>query len=198
MGWPRESHPLGTMPKRISVVSLLVIAMGLAPDLAAAGERAFGLSELRLGIFDQGIDGPRSEGGVAVNAEVLLTPIGAPAEGPILDILLRPRPMLGATINTQGDTSVGYAGLAWTIPLLTDRLFAETSFGAAVHDGPLDAPGVASYGCAWAFRESLSLGVAIAEGWRLMGTVEHMSNADLCARNRGLTNAGVRLGYSLD
>jgi Lipid A 3-O-deacylase (PagL) len=31
--------------------------------------------------------------------------------------------------------------------------------------------------------------------WRVLLSVEHMSNADLCDRNRGLTNAGVRLGY---
>lgn len=157
-----------------------------------------GISELRLGIFDQGVDGPRSEGGVAVNAEALLGPLGQASGSAVMDVLLRPRPMLGATINTQGDTSLGYAGLTWTVPLLGDRLFAEASFAGAIHDGPLDEPGAASYGCSWAFRESASLGVVIADGWNLIGTVEHMSNADLCDRNRGLTNAGVRLGYSLD
>jgi hypothetical protein len=29
-----------------------------------------------------------------------------------------------------------------------------------------------------------------------MATVEHMSNAGLCSQNRGLTNVGVRLGYT--
>ena len=29
-----------------------------------------------------------------------------------------------------------------------------------------------------------------------MGTVEHYSNAGVCDRNRGLTNVGIRLGYS--
>ncbi|WP_081449527.1 acyloxyacyl hydrolase [Rhodomicrobium vannielii] len=28
-----------------------------------------------------------------------------------------------------------------------------------------------------------------------MATIDHMSNAGLCDTNRGLTNAGVRLGY---
>jgi lipid A 3-O-deacylase len=44
------------------------------------------------------------------------------------------------------------------------------------------------------FRESASLGLALSPDWRLMGTVDHMSNAGLCGNNRGLTNAGVRLG----
>lgn len=183
------------MPKRTAVL-LLALSTFLAP--ASAGEPVFGVGELRLGLFDQGIDGPRSESGSTVNAEVLLRPIGTATGTPVLDVLLTPRPVLGATINTQGDTSLAYAGLAWTLPLLSERLFIEASFAGAVHDGPLDEAGVASYGCAWAFRESVSLGVVVAEGWRLMGTVEHMSNADLCSRNRGLTNAGVRLGYAID
>ncbi|HKH96014.1 MAG TPA: acyloxyacyl hydrolase, partial [Beijerinckiaceae bacterium] len=29
-----------------------------------------------------------------------------------------------------------------------------------------------------------------------MATVEHLSNAGTCAQNRGLTNVGVRLGYT--
>ena len=29
-----------------------------------------------------------------------------------------------------------------------------------------------------------------------MATVEHLSNAGLCANNRGLTNVGLRVGYT--
>jgi hypothetical protein len=29
-----------------------------------------------------------------------------------------------------------------------------------------------------------------------MATVEHMSNAGLCDRNRGITNEGLKVGYS--
>lgn len=198
MGHPSRPYS-AAMWTRLAIVSSIVLA--LSPATAKSGhasDMGLGLSELRLGIFDQGVDGPRSESGVAVNVEALLTPLGQPSGAGMLDVLLRPRPMLGATVNTQGDTSLAYAGLTWTVPLLTDRLFAEASFGGAIHDGPLDAQGLASYGCSWAFRESVSLGISLGEGWQILGTVEHMSNADLCARNRGLTNAGVRLGYRLD
>jgi len=50
-------------------------------------------------------------------------------------------------------------------------------------------------GCHVLFRESASLGFNLTESWRIMGTIEHNSNAGLCDFNRGLTNAGVRLGY---
>ena len=33
--------------------------------------------------------------------------------------------------------------------------------------------------------------------WELMATVDHMSNADLCDENRGLTTVGLRLGRKL-
>ncbi len=28
-----------------------------------------------------------------------------------------------------------------------------------------------------------------------MATIDHMSNAGLCSENRGISNAGLRLGY---
>jgi hypothetical protein len=51
-------------------------------------------------------------------------------------------------------------------------------------------------GCAVTFRESATAGFRITQNWSIMATVEHMSNAGLCVENRGLTNAGLRLGYT--
>jgi hypothetical protein len=176
------------------LAGVLAFATRIAPP-ASAGDL---VSELRLGIFDQSVDGSVSESGVAVNVEALFPSLPWSTGHAALDRAIRPRPHIGATINAGGDTSLAYAGLSWTVPLAQDWFFAEMSFGGALHSGPLDTPGVASYGCSWAFRETLSLGIALSEEWRLLGTVEHMSNADLCDRNRGLTNAGLRLGYILD
>ena len=179
-----------------AIMALLLLA-NRPPPAHAAEDTPF-LSELRLGLFDQSIDGANSETGVAIHAEALFQPLPWSSGFPALDRVIQPRPHVGATVNAGGDTSLAYAGLAWTIPLYSDWLFAEASIGGAFHNGPLEAPGVASYGCSWAFRETLSLGLNITEDWSLLGTFEHMSNADFCERNRGLTNAGVRLGYSLD
>ena len=57
-------------------------------------------------------------------------------------------------------------------------------------------PGRNAMGCNWSFRESGSLGYRLTPAWSVMGTVEHMSNAGFCDENRGLTNAGVRVGYT--
>ena len=145
---------------------VLLVLLTVTCTSARAGDRHAILDELRLGLFDQSIDGANSETGVAVNAEALFHPLPSSSGSPALDRMIQPRPHIGATVNTEGDTSLAYAGLTWTIPLFCDWLFAEASFGGAIHDGPLDEPGVASYGCAWAFRESVSLGIGLGEGWQ--------------------------------
>ena len=99
--------------------------------------------------------------------------------------------------HEHGTTNKLYAGLTWDAPL-AQGFFVEGSFGLALHDGGLDEPGRAHYGCRLNFRESAALGYDIDPHWRVMLMVDHMSNADLCLQNRGLTNAGLRLGYRLD
>ena len=37
----------------------------------------------------------------------------------------------------------------------------------------------------------------VDERWTVYGTVAHMSNANLCDHNSGLTSVGMRLGYKL-
>jgi len=80
---------------------------------------------------------------------------------------------------------------------LSNSFFIEGTFGGAYHDGPLSwhAPDYrSSYGCRLNFHESGSLGFGLDENWRMMATVEHMSNGGLCEPNAGLTTYGVRLG----
>jgi hypothetical protein len=81
---------------------------------------------------------------------------------------------------------------------VTPSVFVEGSFGGAVHDGennPVERHRNA-LGCTVLFRESGSLGIRVTKDWSVMATVEHLSNAGLCSNNRGLTNVGVRVGYS--
>jgi hypothetical protein len=146
------------------------------------------IDELRLGLFEHNLEPGGREDGIDLNGEILLAP---------LDLLLDPRPHFGTTVSLTGETSQLYAGFTWQVPL-GETFFIEASFGGAIHDGPLDQPGVASYGCTWNFRETASLGWRMTGRLSLLATIEHMSNADLCDRNRGLTNGGLRLGYALD
>ncbi len=151
------------------------------------------VDEVRFGGYKQAIDDAPHEGGPALNLEMLGGQFPGGYENGILDFFLTPRPQIGTTI-AFGHTDEFYWGVVWDAKLI-DRTFIEGSFGGAVHDGPLDAFREASYGCVVNFKESASLGFALSQDWRLMATIDHMSNANLCVTNRGLTNAGIRLGY---
>ena len=153
------------------------------------------ISEFRLGGFAHDPWSPES-GSVDVNAEVLFAKPFT-LSTPLANAFV-PRPHIGATINTQGDTSVAYAGLSWTFDF-TSRVFLEGTLGGALNNGtagPVTPVGRSAMGCHASFRESASLGFRLTEAISLMGTVEHMSNAGICSDNRGLTNVGMRLGYS--
>jgi lipid A 3-O-deacylase len=152
------------------------------------------VSEVRLGASAQDPSGPES-GSANLTGEILSVRPLTVAD-PILSLLI-PRVHLGGSLNLDGRTSFGYAGLTWTLDV-TPSVFVEGSFGGAVHDGennPVERHRNA-LGCTVLFRESGSLGIRVTKDWSVMATVEHLSNAGLCSNNRGLTNVGVRVGYS--
>jgi lipid A 3-O-deacylase len=155
------------------------------------------LDEVRLGVLAHDIEPNPNESGVDFDIELLFKRPAATFRSSLANILLRPRFHVGASINFDGDTNQVYAGLTWDIPL-APKLSLEVSFGGALHDGPTDGADAHSYGCAFNFRESISLGYQLSDRWRVYGTVTHMSNAGLCDFNSGLTSSGVRFGYTLN
>lgn len=151
-----------------------------------------GLSEIRLGALshDIGILGHGKEGGADANAEILFD---SPA---LLAPLWAPRPHLGISINTQGDTSQAYAGLTWTFEPVR-RVFIDVSLGGAIHDGKLDDSGTdrKELGSRVLFRESLSLGYRLDDRNSISIVFDHESNGRLAEHNEGLNNLGIRWGY---
>jgi hypothetical protein len=153
------------------------------------------ISELRGGLFAHG-PGTREGGSVDVNGELLFVKPFA-WSAPSTSFLI-PRLHIGGTFNTAGDTSQLYAGFTWTYDF-TSKIFVDGSVGVGFHDGktgrivPHDR---LSLGCSPLFRESASLGYRLSENWSVMATVEHISNAGLCHKNQGLTDYGIRLGYT--
>jgi lipid A 3-O-deacylase len=200
------------MPRRLlaCVVALLLLCTPAHAEEEYSAWRAFGIDEIRLGGMKHNLEVRNNqsgvgytvspEGGIDVNGEVLFASPWPQPSNAVIDFLFRPRPMLGATVSTQGDTSQVYLGAAWTLPLF-NVLFVEATFGGAYHDGPLTSSGPnyhEAYGCRVNFHESGSLGVKLGENWRVMATVEHMSNGKLCEPNAGLTNVGARFGYKFN
>ena len=187
---------------------LLLLCTPARADGNYSAWRAFGIDEIRLGAMKPNLEGRHGgagytftpEEGVDVNSEVLFVSPWAQPANAFVDFLLRPRPMLGATVSTQGGTSQVYLGAAWSLPLF-NILFVEGTFGGAYHDGPLTSqfPDYrAAYGCRFNFHESASVGVVLGGNWRIMATAEHMSNGGLCEPNAGLSSYGARLGYKFD
>ena len=123
-----------------------------------------------------------------VNVEVLFHRFGPEYQSSVLNHFLRPRADIGTSISTDGDTSEFYAGLTWDV-FLTRRLFLEGSAGGALHNGD-----DRDFGCTANFRESGSVGVMLSERWDMLATMAHMSYANLCDENRGLTDVGIRFG----
>ena len=185
----------------VSAMAVVAACMTVAPAVSradiiepfeTAAHPFWTVDEVRAGAFKQAIDDAHGEGTGAMNLEVLGGRFAGGYENSILNFFLTPRPHIGTTI-AFGKTDEFYFGVTWDARLIGDTFF-ETSFGGAAHDGPLHELEIASYGCQVNFRELASLGLALSPDWRLMGTLDHMSNAGLCGNNRGLTNAGVRLG----
>ena len=181
----------------LAFLATLIAAGGASAQLRGQSQPRGIIDEVRIGILGHHVEPAGTErGGLDVNLEMLFSRPAIAYGSSLADIALRPRLHIGASINVDGNTSQGYAGFTWDIPLL-QWLSLELTFGGSLHDGPNNAPGSA-FGCPLNFRESASLGFAVSERWRLYGTVAHMSNAGLCERNSGLTSAGLRLGYVFD
>ncbi|WP_114945506.1 acyloxyacyl hydrolase [Microvirga calopogonii] len=186
-----------------AVAALAIGTQALAADLSpsppsrlpalATASPAF-VSELRFGASAQDPTGPESDT-ANLTGEVLSVRPWTAAD-PALNFLI-PRFHLGGSINLSGRTSFGYAGLTWTYDI-TPIVFVEATIGGAVHNGENDpvSPNREALGCTALFRESGSVGVRLTTNWSLMATVEHLSNGGLCSNNRGLTNVGVRVGYT--
>ena len=178
----------------LSLAAAFISALWLCAPDAAEAQDMFNRYELRGGVFAHDPVSPE-KGSVDVNAEMLSPrlPISAGSWQ-----MLVPRLHLGATVNTAGKTSHGYTGLTWDYDL-TKSFFVEASLGGDINNGKTGnilVTGRNAMGCAAAFRESGSLGYRLTGNVNLLATVEHVSNAGFCDKNRGLTNMGLRLGYS--
>lgn len=169
------------------IVAALVLS--LLPVLANAQGP---VSEVRGGIYSHDIDfvSFNREDGVDLNAEVLF-------EAPeILQSLWSPRPHVGATVNTAGNTSFYYGGFTWEWDFL-ENYFVDANLGGALHDGRnvTDDPDRKSMGSDVLFRLGAALGYRLNENYNISLQVEHYSNAGTGAANEGLDTLGLRVGY---
>jgi lipid A 3-O-deacylase len=178
------------MPKaRIVPTLLLLLALTAIP--ARAGSKI--VSEIRGGVYDHDVSfwSFHRESGTDINGEVLFV---SPS---FLEAVWSPRPHLGATVNTDGNTSHAYAGLTWELPLFSSDFFVDGNLGLSVNNGRRDTddPDRKSLGSPVLFRLGAALGYNLTEKVNVSLQFEHMSNAYLANENEGMDNFGLRLGY---
>ncbi len=202
----------GSVRGRKSQWTLIFLAIVSSWSRAAAGEEGQErlLSEVRVGVHyhDAGVivsAGERDQNRVEspsfdINLELLFQPLGT------LDVVGSPRPHIGVTVNTSGETSQAYAGLTWTWTP-SDRFIFELGGGAAVHNGQTDGPaldpnepftaanGQKLLGCRVLFRGAVALGVRLNTRHSVTLAFDHISNGYLCEPNPGLDTLGLRWGY---
>ncbi len=178
----------------------LLLAATVRPVVAQeTGNAPFGISEFRAGVLAHSIDdvGPNGEmlnftRPVDLSFEILF-------RSPQIDAFYwigSPRPVLGANLNTGGLESFVRLGLNWHVPLFDSPFYVEGTFGGMVHNGALTS---ATYparplGCSLLFYESAGVGANVADNMTVTAFLEHSSSANICNPNRGLTNAGVKVG----
>jgi lipid A 3-O-deacylase len=107
-----------------------------------------------------------------------------------------PRPHVGLSVNSSGDTSQAYAGLTWEWRFWRNW-FIDFSLGGSIHDGKKTTTRIdrKELGCRVLFRESFELGYIFKERHSITGFLDHISNAKICDANEGLESFGIRYGY---
>jgi hypothetical protein len=161
---------------------------------SALAQEAKPFDELRFGVMASIQSGHTREDGLFTSATVFFDPFDAAASQTLADHVLHPRVHAGAIVSTSGEASQVFAGFTWTVDI-TDRLFLDLGFGGALNNATLhDSQDGPSVGCHALFHESLAAGYKLDETWRIMATVDHSSNANLCHDNDGLSYAGLSIG----
>jgi lipid A 3-O-deacylase len=182
------------MLRSVAVAAMLVAALpATAPaQIQVVDEFKFGVLAHDVGLFDKHV-----ESGADINFEMLFTP------PEFFRVIGSPRPHLGGSLNTAGNTNDGYFGLTWGITLIQNlfgwggSVFANGSLGGALQDGYTNSapPDRKKLGSTALFRESVELGYQLTPNLSVSGFVDHMSNANLAPHNAGITDAGARLGF---
>ncbi len=166
------------------------------------------ISELRMGILSHDVRFPsrhefhapnpfenRYESGININPEVVFT------SPDWLEWLWEPRPHVGLSVNTSGDTSSIYTGIGWDTAW-DNGIFLDGFWGLAAHDGEQregNEQGKIEFGSTVLFR----LGGEV--GWRWDDTHgigllwEHMSNGGMfSSKNQGIDSLGLRYSYRFE
>ena len=186
----------GCTRRRSVVVQAMAPLVFLGAADTAAADPGIGVYSIVGGVLshDRGLFSNRTEEGIDVNAEIQFRAFDAD----YWSVIGSPRPHIGASINTAGDTSLGYAGLTWSWDV-TDDIFLDGAFSLVVHDGELesDSPDRRDFGSRVLFRFGVEVGYRLAPRHALTVFADHASHGRLLDsdHNDGLETVGVRYHF---
>jgi len=168
------------------------------PNSAAAqiAEVRVGLTEFDERSLNVGIATQRAnENSIAINGEILFE------EPKFLKWALSPQPYIGGTLNLEGKTSYGGAGLLWRQGF-GEKFYGDFAVGFVAHTGTNDISDFferispdrenIQFGSTILFREQVALGYNVNEDWSAELFFEHLSNAGLAFNNEGADSLGFR------
>jgi lipid A 3-O-deacylase len=177
---------------------LWTIVCSLMALPATAGEREAGggfIHEIKIGAQVHDIpymwSGFHKEPyGVDLNLEAQFSPHMVVWRGAI-------RPMIGATINFEGNTSKAYAGARWQWEQPSISTFIALGLAVAVHNGETftSDPEAKQLGRRVLFHDSIEIGYRFDAHRSVSLFFEHISNASTADKNQGLDTLGIRYGY---
>ncbi|HEX2840025.1 acyloxyacyl hydrolase [Hyphomicrobium sp.] len=184
------------MPNAVSSRALVCLALfallTLAPETTALADGW--IEELKVGVLAHDVpdlwSGFRAESNsAALNFEALLSPSVVFLGGAI-------RPVVGASVNTEGGTSNIYVDARWQYET-PSGIFFGLGLGGTVHDGQLELKDFdrKALGSRVLFHIPLEIGYRLDAHNSISAYFEHMSNAYTVDPNEGLDRIGLRYGY---
>jgi lipid A 3-O-deacylase len=190
-------------------MSTAMAAAALALPILLPLEAAAQVDSARLGVMKHNIcvtdcKNADKESGVNIDGELRFA---SPA---FLDWAWSPHPYVMASINTDGNTSFGGAGLEWDVKF-AGRWHFEPGLGYVVHNGSTNNPFPSGtqeavdyssdhvlLGSKDLFRTNLALTYDFSETMALQVIYEHLSHGQILGegRNQGLDELGMRLVWN--
>ncbi len=190
------------MKKSIFLLTSLVTILNSKPSFAEISEIRIGVSNFDEQILDLGFSAINGrENSIAVNAEIIFD------EPEFLKWALTPQPYINGTLNLEGETSYGGAGLLWR-QTFGEKTYGDFSFGLVAHTGNTNSDiddelslleflevtsSEISFGSRILFRQQLTLGYRVSDKWSLEIFGEHLSNGQILSSiNEGVDILGLK------
>ena len=190
------------MKKLTFLLASLVTVLNSTPSFAQISEVRVGISNFDEQILDLGFSAINGrENSIAINTEIIFD------EPEFLKWALTPQPYINGTLNLEGETSYGGAGLLWR-QTFGEKVYGDFSFGLAAHTGNTNSDidnelslsefleltnSEISFGSRILFRQQLTFGYRVTDKWALEIFGEHLSNGQILSSiNEGVDILGLK------